>query len=366
MRATTRRAASLAARIAVVVGALWFVLRGVNGAVVGATLRHARPWPLVAVVALNALVMGVRAVRLRLLLGGAAGLLACWLAKLTASAMNNVIPLRGGDMARLWMLQRHAHISKTGAAAIAVVEGLFDMATLGALALVAAAGLRTQHWAVGVAVVVGPGAAVLIGLSRRLARRPRTSAQQTGRWRRAFVRVAARIEPGVRALRQPGVIPRVAATSLLSWAVELCMVVVCARAVHLPIGPRLAAVVLLAINVAMAVPSSPAGAGAFEGAVVVVLTLAGIGKSPALAFALLYHLAQVVPVTIAGTLVVWRAGLTLDRLPADPGDRVDGAGLCLAESSREVQGTLPGFLPDRDQPVTSAMARPSQPLRPTV
>ncbi|MES1165916.1 MAG: lysylphosphatidylglycerol synthase transmembrane domain-containing protein [Verrucomicrobiota bacterium] len=342
MRATTRRALWLAARVALVAAAFWFVLRGVNGAVVAATLRHARPGPLLAVVALNALVMGVRAVRLRLLLQRAVGLRACWLAKLTASAMNNVIPLRGGDMARLWMLKRHARISKTAAAAIAVVEGLFDLATLGGLALVGAAGLPTQRWAVGVALVVGPGAAALIGLSRGLASRPGGSSRDTGRWKRVFVRAAARIEPGVRALRQPGVIPRVTATSVLSWALEVCMVVICARAVHLPIEPRLAAVVLLAINVAMAVPSSPAGAGAFEGAVVVVLTLAGIEKSSAVAFALLYHLVQVIPVTIAGTLVVWRAGLTLDRLPADR-----GAG-------------------DRDQPVTNAMARPSQPLRPTV
>ena len=342
MRAATRRAVSLAARIVLVGAAFWFVLRGVNAAIIAATLRHAHPAPLVAVVALNALVMGVRAVRLRQLLQGAAGFRASWLAKLTASAMNNVIPLRGGDMARLWMLQRHARISKTAAAAIAVVEGLFDLATLGALALVGAARLPTQRWAVGVALVVGPGAAALIGLSRGLVRRPRASSPEEGRWRRLFVRAAARIEPGVRALRQPGVIPRVAATSVLSWAVEVCMVVICARAVHLPIGFGLAAVVLLAINVAMAVPSAPAGAGAFEGAVVVVLTLAGIGKSSAVAFALLYHLVQVVPVTVAGTLVVWRAGLTLDRLPAERG---------------------PG---DRNQPVTSAMARPSQPLRPTV
>ncbi len=342
MTARTRRALWLAARIALVAAAFWFVLRGVNGAVVLATLRHAHLGPLVAVVALNALVMGVRAVRLRLLLQRAAGLRACWLAKLTASAMNNVIPLRGGDMARLWMLQRHARISKTAAGAVAVVEGLFDLATLGVLALVGAARLPAQRWAVGVALVVGPGAAALIGISRRLAARPRTSAKDPGRWHRVFLRAAARIEPGVRALRQPGIIPRLAATSLLSWALEGCMVVICARAVHLPIGFGLAMVVLLAINVAMAVPSSPAGAGAFEGAVVVVLTLAGIGKSPAVAFALLYHLVQVVPVTLAGTLVVWRAGLTLDRLPVKR-----GAG-------------------DRDQPVTSAMARPSQPFRPTV
>src|SRR5205085_11844471 len=36
-------------------------------------------------------------------------------------------------------------------------------------------------------------------------------------------------------------------------------------------------------------------------------------------------------------------------LPGFLSDRVDGAGLCPAQSSREVQGTLPGFLSDRSQ-----------------
>jgi hypothetical protein len=47
-----------------------------------------------------------------------------------------------------------------------------------------------------------------------------------------------------------------------------------------------------------------------------------------------------VPVTLAGALVVWRAGLTLDRLPA----RAD------AQASA----------------VTRAIASPSQPFTPTV
>jgi len=37
----------------------------------------------------------------------------------------------------------------------------------------------------------------------------------------------------------------------------------------------------------------------------------------------------------------------LSELHRAPNERVDGAGLCPAESSREVQGTLPGFLSDR-------------------
>jgi uncharacterized membrane protein YbhN (UPF0104 family) len=58
-------------------------------------------------------------------------------------------------------------------------------------------------------------------------------------------------------------------------------------------------------------PAAPASAGPFEGATVVVLTLAGIAKGPALAFGLVYHAIQVVPVTIAGLAVVYHLGISL-------------------------------------------------------
>lgn len=326
-----RRALSWAVRIGVVGAGLFFVVRGVNWPAVVATLRTAHPGPLLAVVAINALMMTVKAARLRLLLRGAADLKACLLAKLTVSAMNNVVPFRGGDMARVWMLERHAGISKSGAAAVGVVEAFFELAALAPIAALGALATH-QRWAAVAAPVLGVAAGGLVALSRRLAR-PSKRPQPRATWIR---RLRARIQPGLRPLREPGVLARALVASLLSWGLEVMMLALCARALGLPVPPALAAVVLLAINVALAVPASPAGAGAFEGAVVVVLTLAGIPKSPAVAFALLYHLVQAVPVVLAGALVVWRSGLTLDRLPA------------------------------ARQPVTSAIARPSQPLIPTV
>jgi uncharacterized membrane protein YbhN (UPF0104 family) len=324
-----KRSALVALRLGVVGAALWFVLRGVAWDAVAASLKQARPLLLVAVVALNAAMMSVKSARLRLLLQEGASFRACFLAKLTASAVNNVLPFRGGDMARLWMLERHAGISKSAAAAIAVLEALFELVTLGAIATVGGLSSPGQRWAVGVSAVVGLVATTLLIASRWVTHLPR--------WARGL---AARVEPGVRALRDRGVVVRAIVLSAIAWGLELAMIVACGRALQLPIGAALAAVIVLGINVALAVPSSPAGAGAFEGAVVVVLTLAGLGKSQAVAFALLYHLIQVVPVTLAGALVVWRAGLTLDRLPA----RAD------AQAS----------------PVTRAIANPSQPFTPTV
>jgi len=326
-------------RAALPAGALALALRGVAWPAVTETLRGATVMPLLALVAVNGFLMTVKGARLRWLLGRAASLRCCLLAKLTASAMNSVVPFRGGDLARLWMLERHARISKTVAAAVAVVESLFELAALASVALVGAL-LSHQRWAALASAVLASLAAVLIAVARRLARRP-TPAPATGggaidrSWRLRWRRLRARIQPGLGPLGAPGVLGRVLAASLTTWTLEILMLVLCARALHLPIGPALAAVVLLAINLALAVPSAPAGAGAFEGAVVVVLTLAGVAKPAAVAFALLYHLIQVVPVVLAGALVVWRSGLTLERLRPP-------------------------------QPVTKAIARPSQPLTPTV
>ena len=92
------------------------------------------------------------------------------------------------------------------------------------------------------------------------------------------------------------------------------MVMVCASSIHLAIGPALAAVVLLGINLAVALPSMPAGVGSFESGAVLVLVLSGMSKEVGVAVALLYHVVQVVPVTLSGLVVAWKAGVRLERL----------------------------------------------------
>ena len=92
--------------------------------------------------------MALKAARLRLLASRTASFKVSFLAKLTASAINNVTPLRGGDVTRVWMLERHARMSKSAAAALAVVESLFELVTLAAVSLVAAMTMPSQGWAV--------------------------------------------------------------------------------------------------------------------------------------------------------------------------------------------------------------------------
>jgi uncharacterized membrane protein YbhN (UPF0104 family) len=69
-----------------------------------------------------------------------------------------------------------------------------------------------------------------------------------------------------------------------------------------------AMLILMFINFAILLPSLPAQMGAFEAGAVFGLGLLGVAKEQALAFAMIYHFMQAIPVTIAGmeALVLWR------------------------------------------------------------
>jgi uncharacterized membrane protein YbhN (UPF0104 family) len=308
--------------LALAVGAIAFLARGVVWADVLDSLHDANLALLGLVVAANAAMMAVKAIRLDVLLGGRPRFWSCLLVKVTASAINNVAPLRSGDVARVWMLERQAGIPKPAAAAVAIVEMLLELAALAAIGIGAALRVPGQRWATGISPALFVGAVGGLFVLRRAGRAtpPSPSAARSvpppSGIRGRFVALRARMAPGVVALTDGRTAALAVALSFLAWALEAIMVLLCARAVHLPIGVPLALLVLLAINVALVFPSLPAGAGAFEAAVAVVLTLGGIAKGPAVAFAILYHLVQVLPVTVAGAWIILRVGVTLGGLPA--------------------------------------------------
>jgi uncharacterized membrane protein YbhN (UPF0104 family) len=300
--------AAVAARGLVAAAAVALVARHLNWGEVWGTIRRARLELLGVVVALNGLMMMIRTARLQLLLAPAQ---ASWgdlfLAVLTSSALNNVLPLRAGDLARLYMLESCAGITKSTATAIAVVEKLLEVAVLAALGLGAASLAPEQSWARGVgAVALGVAVGALVILRVVSARRD-TEGRNPADFG-ALQKLVSRIAPGIAVLRSSEATAEVLGASLAAWTCEIVMIMLCARAVGLAVGPVLAVVILLGINLAMMVPALPAAAGTFESAAAVVLVLAKVGKPTAVAFAVLYHLVQVVPVTAAGLIVLARSG----------------------------------------------------------
>jgi hypothetical protein len=321
-----RRVGSPVLRVAVFGAAIALLARGIRWDDVRLCLREARPLLLVAVVALNATMMLVKSVRLRsLLVPARATTGACFRALLTSSALNNVLPLRGGDVARLWMLERSSGVTKMAALGAFLIERLVEIGSLALLAAAAAPLVTSQRWAVFAAPVVLLGTIGLLALLRAAASSagahagPEGSAGSGSGWRGKLAELARRLSHGTTVLARLPVLARAVWLSLAAWLIESLMVVTCAHALHLTISIPLAIVTLLGINLAIALPSTPSNAGPFEAAAVVVFMAAGLPKPAALAFALTYHLVQVLPVTAVGLAV-----LTFERrLQAQARTRLD-------------------------------------------
>jgi uncharacterized protein (TIRG00374 family) len=289
----------------VALAAIALLTRGVRWSDVRLCLRDARPALLVAVVGLNALMMAAKAARLRVLLfPGDATLGACFRALLTSSALNNVLPLRGGDVARLWMLERSANVTKTAAIAASVLERLFDIGALALLAVGASLCLPSQRWALFAAPVVLAGTVCLLVALRKVGRSlgPLNLADRPAHsgWRAKLSQISFRLAHGTAILNRSSLVATAVGLSLAAWAVETTMVITCGKALGLSISTPLAVITLLGINLALALPSTPSNAGPFEASAVAVLTLASLAKPTAVAFALVYHVVQVVPVTLLG------------------------------------------------------------------
>jgi glycosyltransferase 2 family protein len=296
----------LSLRILTVAVGFFFIARGIRWQEVAEAAKRAGIRLPVVVVALNAVMMSLRALRLRIFLGRRVPFSVCFLARLTSSALNNVTPFRGGDVARLWMLERAVGVTKVGAAAVGVVENLVEIAVLAVLGFVASFLVAGQRWAtVSTPLVFCAAAGVLAVLKTTSERAASATARAGGQAEgtgvlQTFRRFLRRIQPGIHALRERDAPTLVLLLSLAAWLCEIAMVFLCAHSMRVAVSIPTATIVLLGINLALVLPSTPASAGPFEGATVAVLMLAGVSRTPAVAFALFYHAIQVIPVTIAG------------------------------------------------------------------
>jgi hypothetical protein len=91
--------------------------------------------------------------------------------------------------------------------------------------------------------------------------------------------------------------------SLAADAIEIAIVAVCLRGVGLPGGLAASVAVFAAVNLAIALPSTPGNVGAFEAGAALPLIAMGVGRDAAIAFAFVYRAVQWLPVSIVGCIL---------------------------------------------------------------
>ena len=254
---------------------------------------------------------------------------------------NNVLPVRLGELARSYYLSVREPVRGSTALATVLVERVFDGLTLLLFLAVTAlflpiGGLAGRigetrglpPWVLATLLVL-PFVAAL-GMMVVMAVRPsffRSRATQPvtillpSRMGARIQGLAARFVAGFEGLHRPGRLAGVFLRSVPIWLAEGVMYYIVALGFGLQdqlggagaMAPAILAVTA-ASNLATSVPSSPGSLGPFEALAVLSLVFLGVDGETALAYAIVLHLALLLPVIVAGLAHLAARGLTLGQL----------------------------------------------------
>jgi uncharacterized membrane protein YbhN (UPF0104 family) len=221
---------------------------------------------------------------------------------LASLATSNVLPLRAGEAVRMLELRRRHAYPVLTLVAVQLVEKLVELGSLTLVAVPVVLAPDPSSPPALRAVCLGAasfclGVVLVLGWARRSGASPIPG---TGRLTIALSRA-------LEALQEVG--SRRALLGSLAWALvsdllDVLMIGLCLRALGIGLSPAAWFEVLIAVNVAIAIPATPAQIGILEAGAVLVLMALGTSRDAALAFALVYHAVHVIPVTAAGALIV--------------------------------------------------------------
>jgi uncharacterized protein (TIRG00374 family) len=349
--------------VAITVAALWWVLRQVSFPELWEVFRQSdwRWWTL-SVVAVTA-IFPLRAIRWRVILDPVASALPLgmlWRSTAIGMMVNNLLPLRAGEIARAYALTRETpRVGFAASFTSLAVDRVFDavvlllLLALGMLDLPGAGtriiqGRTLEDWVgsgtIVVALVIGALYLVVvfpervIGLYEAFARRVAPSIEARGR------ALLAAFASGLSVLRSPKRFVIVLGWTVFHWLVNALAFWCGFQAVGIDVSYSAALVVQGLIALGVATPSSPGFWGVFEFVAVIALTaLYAIPADAAAAWAVAFHLLSFIPITVIGLYYLGRLDLRLGeigrvtsgRAAGEDGGDTPSGGTPVADAGRE-------------------------------
>jgi hypothetical protein len=296
------------------VGILVWAFYDIRWASLGHALAQARPEWLALAAAVNFGVLAFQAARWLALvrpLAPAATLGQAFKAMIVGFSVSTVVPARGGELARMEWLGRATGLSRVSVVGSILLDQLVNAAGL-------LIGVALLPFLIDVPLWIRPTgylalALFVVGTMVVLALRPVSTVPLPERETRSrlplrgVTNFLARVRNGFLASRDPRALAMSFGASFVAWGLEINVTACSLRAVglHLPLTASI--LVLVAVNLALAIPFAPPGnVGTLELGAILALFEFGVPKEQALAFAVCYHLLQVVPIGILGFALMTR------------------------------------------------------------
>lgn len=312
MSATSRLLVRLGVTAGVVVG-VGLMLRGLALGALADALARARVWPLIAASAIALAVYVFKAISWRIMLAPRFDVSLPRLVRYTviAFAASAIAPARAGELVRVWLLKRRDRVDAATSIAVATSEKALDAVSLLVLAAPLPWLLPLPAWVAQGLLALTALVAIAVGVIAFA-----SGWIPPGSWPG---RVIAALE------RRPRQLARVFVALLVGWLIDLGAVILVLYALDLSTVPWSGALlVLVVVNVAISIPSTPAQIGTLElGALIPLVDILHVAKEPAIAFALVYHATQIVPTLVLGLALEWRLvlgrGAEIEARPARHG-----------------------------------------------
>jgi uncharacterized protein (TIRG00374 family) len=296
--------------IALSAAAVFVLLRQVSTRELGRNLRTADPLWLLGACALTVVGYWLRAARWGEILSPEARVPQ---GRLFATTMVgflaiNTLPARLGELVRAYALARSERIKTGTVLGSVVIERIFDLAALAgfwALSLLFAPYPSWFRWSGYLTIGLSVAITVVLWLlhaghydANSLASRLKGLAP---RWLAGPVgRPVASFAAGLRVFGNPSTIGSSAILTLVMWVVTGVVFLFVSQSMRLSLPLWSPFLLSFIVCVAIMVPSSPGFIGVLEGSCVVGLSLLGVDAARALAYGVLYHITQIVPLVVFG------------------------------------------------------------------
>jgi uncharacterized protein (TIRG00374 family) len=285
---------------------MYLAFRGTNFAEVLSVLSKINPVYLLPTTLLLLFAFLLRAIRWGYLLGPvkSIGTSSLFASTMVGFMANNVLPFRAGEIVRAYSIARKENISLSSSVASLIVERLFDGMSISFFLLPLLLVVPLPLWLVNfnyVLLIIYLAAAgatlILIWASRK-----RFSWVSRGRWEG----VVRNFTAGLEVCRNGKEIGASAVLSLAHWLAIAGYYYLCFLAFGFSLTPVAAIAVVVIVSIGIMLPAAPGYVGNFQYFTVLALAIFSIPQEQAVAYSLVAHAGQFVPVTLVGLFYLFR------------------------------------------------------------
>jgi uncharacterized protein (TIRG00374 family) len=237
---------------------------------------------------------------------------------------NNTLPARLGELVRAYVTGKRENMSRSSVFASVLLERMLDGLTIVLILLgllLFADGVDSELVraiaAGGSALFVG-GLAFLFALAYKpepvLRMADNISGLLPERLHALAMHILQRFVGGLKLLHTPKDALLAFVASFAVWGAEVMVYWIYIKGFGFEVPFTAALLCLVVVNLAMLIPSSPAGIGVFQYAVQRSLVLFAVGKTAAVAFSFAVHFTQIIPIIILGLILMARMGLSMREI----------------------------------------------------